>query len=215
MEVFGSLETHGAGTLRMNDLADQWISVCDSAWFAGGSAVGLLTTGEIDLDGNFRQGGSTAAYAATSPHVSYFESEGPRITFANPGYTGLSHFGDLYFDVPEDSESADDYLMSNVFAAGQLQTGCIVCEISHFLHAGTAGVGITSEGANVNNVQFDGLTWDLKDGYAVNSMQFVDFENQDPTRFSSPSNGPTPFRLPRRCMIGPSAPRRPPACMCR
>ncbi|MGH7654881.1 MAG: hypothetical protein ACREN6_09480, partial [Gemmatimonadaceae bacterium] len=66
--VGGALETHGNGTLRMTDTNQPSISVDDSAYFAGGSTAGLLTQGESDFFGNFRQAGSAGAFAATSPH---------------------------------------------------------------------------------------------------------------------------------------------------
>ena len=179
--VGGALETHGSGTLAMTDTVSYpYLEVDDSAYFAGGSTAGLLTQGEIDFYGNFRQAGSPSAFAATSPHFTYFESIGQTITFANPGYGSSSHFGDLYFD--EYSETVDFYLNSNVFADGSLETGCIECEFSHHLHAGTPGVGITSKGASIGNVLFDGVTWALQDGYPVYSANLVDFENQDPTK---------------------------------
>jgi hypothetical protein len=183
--VEGALETHDNGTLRMNDPGNAFVytEVDDSAYFAGGSSTGLLTQGEIDFYGNFRTGGaSPTAYVATSPHLSYFDSflvvgngaPGLVITFANPGYAA-SHFGDLYVD------TGDYYLAGNVFADGSLMGGCSDCTLVG-IHAGTAGVGVTSKGASVNNVKFDGVTWDLQDGYQVFGASFIDFENQDPTK---------------------------------
>ncbi len=169
--VDGALETHGNGTLRMNDANQPFLAVIDSAWFAGGSTAGLLTQGETDFFSNFRQSGSTTAYAATSPHVSFFESSlTPAITFANPQYAA-SHFGDLFL------EDTATVLRSSVFADGSLEMDVTQTVV----HAGVAGVGITSKGADVANVEFDGVTWDLQDGYAVTTMSAVDFENESPT----------------------------------
>ncbi|MFI5233693.1 MAG: hypothetical protein ACHQSE_14425, partial [Gemmatimonadales bacterium] len=93
------------------------------------------------------------------------------ITFANPSYTN-SHFGDVLL--------ADTAIVlnSSVFADGAFET---TSSTPHAVHAGVAGVGVTSKGANVSILEFDGVTWDLQDGYAVTSMNTVAFTNESPT----------------------------------
>ncbi|MGH7656247.1 MAG: hypothetical protein ACREN6_16465, partial [Gemmatimonadaceae bacterium] len=169
--VGGALETHGNGTLRMTD-NQPFIAVSDSAYFAGGSTAGLLTQGESDFFGNFRQAGSASAFAATSPHVAFFESGATQaVTFANPSYAN-SHFGDLLLN------DTVTVLNSSVFDDGALETSGFTGEI---VRAGVAGVGMTSKGADVSLIDFDGVTWDLQDGYSVFGMNTVAFDNQSPT----------------------------------
>ena len=186
MFVFGAIETHGSGTLRMTDTNQPFLEVDDSAYFAGGSTAGLLTQGEVDYFGNFRQSGSLAAYAATSPHQAFFGSPSPQtITFANPSFAN-SHFGDLFL------ADTSTVINSSVFDDGIFETGGSVGTV---VRAGVAGAGMTSKGAEVSLVDFDGVTWDLQDGYAVTSMNVVAFDNQSPTavQFSIERGNSIPF----------------------
>ena len=101
--VDGNFETHNSGVLRMNDVplgSPEYLAVHGNALFAGGNTcarassprraaraasaamvcrlMGLLTQGEIDYFQNVTQSGpTTTAYAATSPHLSYFTSRIP------------------------------------------------------------------------------------------------------------------------------------------
>jgi len=153
--LYGALETHGSGTLRMNDANQPYVVVYGNALFAGGSSTGLLTQGEIDFYANFTQNSpSTTSYAATSTHESYFgaSSTAPIVTFATPGYAS-SHFGTLYFG------DTITVLMSNVFADGQLQTG----GASSFRISSALDHLVTSRGANLRNVVFDNVRWETTD----------------------------------------------------
>jgi hypothetical protein len=174
--VSGALQTQGAGTLQMADTTSPYLVVDGDALFDGGSTSGLLTSGEIDFYGNVSQSGSATAYAATTPHLSYLGGapQGSQtITFANPGTgSGASHFGNL------DLGDTSTVLTSNVYADGQLEAGNVP---SHHVFATVAGVAITSWGADVSGLLFDGVTWTLNDGAPVIEMDSVDFENQVPT----------------------------------
>ena len=179
VRVYGSFETHDQATLRMTDTTSYpylqgSLQVMDSAYFAGGSTAGIITAGEIDFYGNFRQSGSASAYTATSPHQSYFGSSAQSIVFANPGYTS-SHFGDWWVD------SGLLTMNSSAFLDGLLLHYCYSDCTGVVLHAGVPGVQVTSRGADVrNSYEFDGVTWDLQDNYPVYNANWIDFENQDP-----------------------------------
>ena len=166
----------------MNDTNFPYMAVSDSALFAGGSTASLLTQGDIDYYGNFRQSGPvTTSYAADSLHESYFGATTANIIFANPG-TAASHFGELYLG------GTTAVFASNIFANGELETGHVA---AHTASAGTPGVGITSLGADVRDLEFYGVTWTLLDGNAVTDMDAVEFANESPTatQFTMSRNG--------------------------
>ncbi len=174
IEVFSSLETHGSGTLRMNDDPQTFLLVDDSAYFAGGSTTGLLTQGTITYNGNFRQAGpTTSSYAATTPHWSFLDNGFgvvPQVFFATPGLAA-SHFGALHL---ADSVA---FLASNVFADGEI----VAITGNPRIVAGTPGIGLTTRGAGLVGVTFDGATWTLVDGDSVQLMSNISFINQQPT----------------------------------
>ncbi len=185
-EVDGALETHNSGTIAMTLPTNPYLVVYDSAWFAGGSTAGLLIQGEIDFYGNFRQsGGATTAYVADSPNESYFGNSTQTVTFANPGYA-LSHFGDVYFG------NTDIEMASSMFADGELETGHTA---AHTIHALTQGDSITTRGADVRDLLFNGARWVLLDGDSVTDMDEVEFSNQLATsvQFEVQRTGAGPF----------------------
>lgn len=172
--VYGALETHQNGTLRMNDVTGccSNVTVYGNAMFAGGSTTGLLNQNEIDFYGNFLQAGATlTSFAADSGHLSYFGTLGDTVQFSNPG-KALSHFGDVYFG------SAQIILRSSIVANGSLQTGNTT---SHQILGSSAGFSVTSSGADIRHATFDGVTWTLLDGSPVTDMDSVIFANQTPT----------------------------------
>jgi YVTN family beta-propeller protein len=92
------------------------------------------------------------------------------VSFANPGTgSGTSHFGKLYV------EANVMELSSNVMVEGRLVDGTQAHAI-----AGTNQV-LTSRGADVQELTFDGVQWVLLDGSDVFSLDNVTFTNMDPT----------------------------------
>lgn len=91
--VYGSFATTGSGTLQMTN-ANDVLALAGDATFAGGSETGLLTAGEIYLNGgNFTQAGSPTAFAASGTHkVQIGSGRRQTVTFANPT---TSFFQDL------------------------------------------------------------------------------------------------------------------------
>ena len=83
------LRTVNGGVLRMQTAGTQLV-VRDSAIFSGGSTVGQLTSGTLQVQGNFvQQGGSTSAFAPSVGHITTFASPPTPITnstifFADP-----------------------------------------------------------------------------------------------------------------------------------
>ncbi len=175
--VTGGIETHGAGTLRMDDASfEPFLAVYGNALFAGGSTSGLLTQGEVHFYSNFQQLSttSTSAYAATGPHETHFDDDTlvqHTVSFANPSFA-TSHFGDLYFG------DTLTVLQSNIFASGELETGMVT---THRILSSPTGFGVTSKGADVRDATFDGTLWTLVDGDSVTDMDVVNFINMPPT----------------------------------
>ena len=95
---------------------------------------------------------------------------GSTITFANPT---SSFFGTLYLS------GAEFYLGSDVQVAGRLETGY------SYWHAvsSTSATSrkITSHGADVRDLGFNNVSWNLLDGSAVWAMDWVEFDNMDVT----------------------------------
>ncbi|MEO8201706.1 MAG: hypothetical protein ABI679_14350, partial [Gemmatimonadota bacterium] len=96
----GSLNTQTTGTLTMQNALDSVITTgTGSAFFGGGSTVGLLTAGVLKVAGNFVQtaGTSTTSFAASGTHKTLLGAPGIKIiNFATPGTgAGGSHFGNL------------------------------------------------------------------------------------------------------------------------
>jgi hypothetical protein len=96
----GSLNTQATGTLTMQNALDSVITTgTGSAFFGGGSTVGLLTAGVLKIAGNFVQtaGTSATSFAASGTHKTLLGAGGVKIiNFATPG-TGAagSHFANL------------------------------------------------------------------------------------------------------------------------
>ena len=92
------------------------------------------------------------------------------ITFAN---STSSFFGTLYLAGPE------VILASDVQVAGQLQTGE---SYWHDVYSSDATARkFTSHGADVRNLGFDNVSWNLLDGSEIGSMDYVEFDDMAPT----------------------------------
>lgn len=98
-------------------------------------------------------------------------SAGPStITFANPT---SSFFGVLYLSGPE------FYLASDVQVLGELETGVSTW---HQVYSSSAtSRTITSHGADVVDLGFNNVKWSVLDGRKIWSMDYVEFDNMDPT----------------------------------
>ncbi len=92
------------------------------------------------------------------------------ITFANPT---SSFFGTLYLSGPEFN------LGSDVQVAGRLETGYSAWHAVYSTSATSRK--ITSHGADVRDVSFNNVSWNLLDGSDVWSMDYVEFDNMDVT----------------------------------
>ncbi|HEV8410353.1 MAG TPA: Ig-like domain-containing protein, partial [Gemmatimonadaceae bacterium] len=149
--VTGTFGTSASGLLRMVHSNDSLV-VKGNATFNGGSTAGLLTFGYFEFDGTtFSQGTNAAAFAADAPHQTYFGGTTQQgVTFANPGYTTASHFGNLFL-----ADTAT-VIGSNIFLNGQLQSGG---SAASFRIGSPADHLVTSNGANLRNVVFDNVRW--------------------------------------------------------
>ena len=170
--VVDSLSTSSGGALKMTNAADT-VFVLGDASFMGGSTAGMLTDGYLAIAGaHFTQGGTSQSFSADGPHVTDFADSvsgaaSHTITFANPG-AAASHFGDLYIG------DTLTYLGSNVYAAGELETGI---SISHRVTTSTGDHLLTSNGSDVRNLTFDNTRWLLQGTDNVSSMDYVTFQN--------------------------------------
>ncbi|MHB8838769.1 MAG: beta strand repeat-containing protein [Gemmatimonadaceae bacterium] len=91
------------------------------------------------------------------------------ISFANPA---SSFFGTLYLSGPA------FYLGSDIQVAGELETGYSAW---HTVNSSSATPRkITSHGADVRNLGFSNVAWNLLDGSDIWSMDYVAFDNMDP-----------------------------------
>ncbi|MDP1892306.1 MAG: Ig-like domain-containing protein [Gemmatimonadaceae bacterium] len=92
------------------------------------------------------------------------------ISFANPT---TSFFGELYLSGPE------FVLASDVMVAGELETGYS----SWFTVSSSSATPrkLTSHGADVYDLTFDNVSWILLDGSSIWYMDYVTFNNMDPT----------------------------------
>jgi hypothetical protein len=150
--VPGAFATSGIGVLIMQNAADSLI-VHGNANFSGGSTVGLLNNGYLEVDGsNFFQGTNVTAFSADAPHITWFWGNlAQTIAFSNPGTVGASHFGNIYL------QDTATVLNSNIFLNGKLETGG-----QSFFHVRAASDQlITSDGSDMRNVVFDNVRWKL------------------------------------------------------
>lgn len=69
LNVGGNFSTMGTGSLKMEDI-NSLLYVSGNIDFLGGSTVGQLTAGVIEIDGNFTEGGSSpGAFSASGTHI--------------------------------------------------------------------------------------------------------------------------------------------------
>jgi len=102
------------------------------------------------------------------------------ISFTN---STSSFFGTLYLSGPT------FILASDVLVAGRLETGY---SSWHELYSSSATPRkVTSHGADVSQLGFDNTSWNLLDGSEIWYMEYVEFDNMDPTadQFSIARNG--------------------------
>lgn len=118
-----NLGTSGTGVLRMQSSTDSVLVTGDVA-FGGGSTSGQLTNGQMIVNGNFAQTGTTS-FVATLGHKVVLKpsAAGRTISFALPdtGSTG-SHFSTLELDNSLGAGTVSNSLLTNVAATGQLKT---------------------------------------------------------------------------------------------
>jgi hypothetical protein len=93
--VSGNFSTVSGGILTMTNAADV-LDVAGNVTFNGGNTSGKLTSGLLQLQGDFTQtGGSSLRFAASGTHKVLFKgSVAQTITFGNPG-AGSSRFQEL------------------------------------------------------------------------------------------------------------------------
>ncbi len=98
LAIVGALNLQATGTLTMQNPLDS-VLVNGFAGFGGGSTVGLLTNGVIQVGGSFTQSSGTSAtsFAASGSHKTIVGAGAVRVlNFATPGSGGAgSHFGNL------------------------------------------------------------------------------------------------------------------------
>ena len=187
LRVGGTYGTTGTGTMTMTNVLDTLI-VTGSASFAGGSTVGLLTNGYLEIQGaTVTQSVTANAFEADAPHETHLTGTlAQTITFANPNFgTGGSHFGTLFLG------DTATYINNDIHVNGQLKTGVVA---THTIHS-TAHV-VFSGGANVSSLTFDNTRWVALGGFAFTTLDFVTFKNMSPTvsqmTFQADGNNPLP-----------------------
>jgi hypothetical protein len=213
--VSGNFSTAASGTIKLID-GNDGLFVGGNATFGGGSTAGLLTSGYLEVVGSFTQNGSNEAFMADATFDSYIgyieygcefcefraNARAPRpalragmmandvmpssISFANPGEgAGTSHFGMLYL------QGLEIDLQSDVYALATLETG-----ESSSIHVSTSTPTkkIVSHGADVRNLSFDNVRWELLDGHDIWSLDDVTFGTMDPAvdQFTITRNGALP-----------------------
>ncbi len=171
--VAGNFEARTSGVLRMVSPADTLI-VGGTAIFRGGSSLGQLTAGRLELAGSFQQTGNAEAFAADAGHETWFTSPSTAsVTFATPGSgAGSSHFGTVYLAQP----SGTFALGSDVYVDGLLENGTIA------IASQVTGNGerLVSRGADFSSLQFNNVRWLLTDGAPVDRIDSLTFSAMDP-----------------------------------
>lgn len=173
LRVLNGFATNSTGTLAMASAADSLVVLNRKAiTFNGASTSGLLTAGTIVATGNFSQGGTDPlAFVAGPNHLVAFDSVGTRtVTFTAPSKTG-SRFGRVRI-MTGDSV----YVASDLFAA-TVETGGAG---TRYLRRSSAWKTVTSQGALVSGLTFDGLAWAIDSGAVVSQLDAVSFIDQDP-----------------------------------
>lgn len=109
-----SLRTQAGGVLR-STAGGGSVSTFD-AFFLGGSTSGLLTAGELRVQGDFLALTDPASFAAGGTHTVVFEGTQPQVAdFSDPG-AGTQRFQNVTFD-----NAAGVSFTSNVVAMGAVQ----------------------------------------------------------------------------------------------
>ena len=144
----GSFSTIENGRLQMQDGSGLMV-VRGDALFGGGSTAGLLTAGNLRVEGNFTQSGDPESFAASVVHFTTLGITVPAtMTFANPGLgAGTSHFQSLLLDA---SQGATFTLGSDVYVTAGLGGGRIGGDIFTAPVQRTLRVG----GANTGTISF-------------------------------------------------------------
>jgi hypothetical protein len=167
-----SFGTYEGGRLVMADAADT-LRVAGAATFEGGTSS--LIAGYLEIGGDFTQGVEATAFQAEPTHSTWFVgTTAQAITFANPGFGASdSYFGELY-----DAKPAGVILSfgSDVYVNGALETG-----IASGYSLSGSGQRIVSRGANVSDITFAGVHWEIVDGADIAPLVNVTFNIYDPT----------------------------------
>jgi hypothetical protein len=169
--VTGNLTVSGSGILNMT-VAGSVLDVDGNATFSGASTAGLLTTGTLQIGGNFTQSVSSTGFQASSGHVTEFNGTGAQsISFSNSGFTGTqSRFGTVRFLNSLGTVTFTSNAAASVFE--DATTG-----VQEKL-AGSAAQVFTARGLNVSNVQFDNLrfTVDTVESFTTfNTVTFINY----------------------------------------
>ena len=144
----GSFSTIENGRLQMQDGSGLMV-VRGDALFGGGSTAGLLTAGNLRVEGNFAQSGDPESFAASVDHFTTLGiTVSATMTFANPGLgAGASHFHSMALDA---SQGATFTLGSDVYVTAGLGGGRIGGDIFTAPVQRTLRVG----GANTGTISF-------------------------------------------------------------
>lgn len=117
--VTGAITTGSSAVLV--DTGGSVITVNGDAIFGGGSEAGKLTSGTLQLVGNFTQNGDVESYATDSAFFTVLLGTATQqlVTFANPGAgAGSSHFAGLeVFDTAGVSLASPVFVNGSLFAA--------------------------------------------------------------------------------------------------
>ncbi|MFQ5665123.1 MAG: Ig-like domain-containing protein [Candidatus Binatia bacterium] len=169
--VSGTFSTQARGVLTMADPAAV-LRVHGDAIFAGGSTVGLLTAGVLEVAGDFSQpsflnGFSNAAsFAASGTHTVVFNGRSLQtVSFHRPG---SSHFQNVEFV----NAGAGLALVSAVVANGQLRAApAVVPTVSG------NGNTLTAHGLDVDGLVFDNVSLRVSGGL-IGQFDSVTFLNE-------------------------------------
>ncbi|MBX7118120.1 MAG: Ig-like domain-containing protein [Gemmatimonadaceae bacterium] len=176
LEVGGQFSTLAGGVLAMTT-ATSHVRLLQGATFSGGSTAGLLTSGLLEVGGNFTQGTTATAFQASAAHTTRFMGTVDQsMIFSDPGIdAGSSRFANL--EVGQPSGATAVRLNSDVFAAGQVRDGPE--PFRRLLSDG--GALLVAHGASLSGALLSHVRLELRDGQPIGLLSSLEFAAQDPT----------------------------------
>lgn len=185
LDVAGDFATSSTGALRMSN-GDN-VTVGGNATFSGGTTVGRLTSGTLRVRSNFSQSTGSTSFHATGSHVTILDGSGSQtVSFTHPN-TAFGSSNSQFANLSIGNTAGAVALLSNIAAAGQLQTADTV---SARTVLGT-GQTVYAQGLRAAQLTMDSVTLDVSAGAAIQVFNRVTFKRQDPTRIQFSLTRPT------------------------